>query len=282
MKTVIEPVAVPVEPDPVEPDLIDRIARTLPEEVRAEYYRELRHCRALPESDEMLRLLRAMQFLVLLIEQAPSRVADERELLEKLLATTVENVRKISSASESYHNILQRKLQALPAEVANGISPEAVAAKINENLRQEFIRSTIPMTAEALRILSERMKNTCDEFTSSSETIGNAYRGAAEDARKAVASMKAEITKATETATRFTNELAEKSSKVYRLSLTMFGCGALVIGLAVGMMFERWLLYTPPQPATQSPAISQPAQPTQSPQPAEQAPSAPKSENNKK
>ena len=48
-----------------EPDLIDRIANALPEEVRADYYREMRHCRTLPENDEMLRILRAMQFLTL-------------------------------------------------------------------------------------------------------------------------------------------------------------------------------------------------------------------------
>ena len=65
----------PVVAKPVEireKDLIDRIAEALPAEVRADYYRELRHCRSLPENDEMLRILRAMQFLVLLIHEAPS------------------------------------------------------------------------------------------------------------------------------------------------------------------------------------------------------------------
>jgi hypothetical protein len=54
-----------------EPDLIDRIANALPEEVRADYYREMRHCRSLPENDEMLRILRAMQFLALLMDGVP-------------------------------------------------------------------------------------------------------------------------------------------------------------------------------------------------------------------
>ena len=42
-----------MSPDP-EPDLVDRIAQDLPADVRAAYYRELNHCRSLPESDEML------------------------------------------------------------------------------------------------------------------------------------------------------------------------------------------------------------------------------------
>ena len=131
MNTVLQP----VEIIPAEPDLIDRIANALPEEIRAEYYRELRHCRSLPENDEMLRLLRAMQFLVLLIEQAPSRVAEERERLEKLLTTAVGNVSKMSAASETYHKALQRRLTDLPEDIAYGIRPEAVAAKINEDLQ---------------------------------------------------------------------------------------------------------------------------------------------------
>jgi hypothetical protein len=46
---------------PARPDLIDRIASALPDELRADYYRELAHCRQLPENDEMLRILRAMR-----------------------------------------------------------------------------------------------------------------------------------------------------------------------------------------------------------------------------
>jgi hypothetical protein len=39
-----------------ESDQIDRIANGLPAELRADYYREIRHCRSLPENDEMLRM----------------------------------------------------------------------------------------------------------------------------------------------------------------------------------------------------------------------------------
>ena len=69
MNSPVQAIAVP------EKDLIDRIADSLPADVRADYYREMRHCRSLPENDEMLRILRAMQFLTLLIHQAPARLA---------------------------------------------------------------------------------------------------------------------------------------------------------------------------------------------------------------
>jgi hypothetical protein len=267
MNTAVEPVEIP----PAEPDLIDRIANALPEEIRAEYYRELLYCRSLPESDEMLRLLRAMQFLVLLIEQAPSRVAEERERLDKLLATAIGNMRKISAASETYHKALERQLQALPAEVAYGIRPEAVAKQINESLQQQFIRSTIPKTAEALGVAADRMKDICSEFSTTADGIGSTYRGAATEAQTAVAALKSEIAGAAENAARFTSDVAMKFSTAYRLMLIMVTGGALVIGLAIGMMFERLLLspeksvadhavpvvQTAPTPVQEAPAVEQ-------------------------
>src|SRR5215469_6113385 len=112
----MRPAPEPIEIRRADPDLIDRIANALPEQTRAEYYRELRHCRSLPENDEMLRLLRAMQFLVLLIEQAPTRVAEERERIDKLLAAAIASVGKMTASSEAYHEYLQRRLAALPSD----------------------------------------------------------------------------------------------------------------------------------------------------------------------
>ena len=85
-----------------EADLIDRIANALPAEVRAEYYRELRHCRSLPENDEMLLVLRAMQFLTLLMVQAPGRVAVERERLEQLFTAALRSLEQLLKSSEAY------------------------------------------------------------------------------------------------------------------------------------------------------------------------------------
>lgn len=277
------PMAEPIQIRSSERDLIDRIADALPEEIRAEYYRELRHCRSLPENDEMLRLLRAMQFLVLLIEQAPSRVAEERERLDKLMAAAIENMRKVSATSEAWHLDLQRRLRELPGDIAYGIRPEAVVREINENLRQEFLHSAIPQTADHLREVSVQLKSVCLDFSKTSDDIGQVYRGAAEDARKAVASLKSEISHAAETAARFTKEVTEKSSKAYRSSLMMIVGGALIIGLAMGMMFERWLFTPPAQVVQPAAAKVEPATPEAqpAPQPAENAPTPPKTKDKK-
>lgn len=256
----MKPAAVePVEIRRAEPDLIDRIANAIPEDLRAEYYRELRHCRSLPENDEMLRLLRAMQFLVLLIEQAPSRVAEERERLEKLLGSAVENITRMSSTNEAYHAVLRRELMELPAAIADGISPKAVADEIREILRHEFMQSTIPGTADVLGKVAGQMKNVCSEFAVASDNLSSMYGGAAENAREAVESLKSEIDQAKKSAARYTTELAAKFSRVYCWSLAAIAGGSLVMGLALGMMLERAIFFPAAPPAVQP--VVQEAQP---------------------
>ena len=49
-----------------EPTLFDSLARLVPEELQAEYYRVLAHTRTLSPDDEMLRILEAMGILALL------------------------------------------------------------------------------------------------------------------------------------------------------------------------------------------------------------------------
>jgi hypothetical protein len=56
--------------------------------------------------------------------------------------------RALSTCAEALGHTVAR-LDDLPHEVAGGIAPEAVAAAINENLRQQFVHSTIPQTADA-------------------------------------------------------------------------------------------------------------------------------------
>ena len=83
-------------------DIVDRIARALPAEIRADYYRELTHCRSLPENDEMLRILRAMQFLTLLMQQVPERVLRERESLEQVFGDALERLHSVVEDSGTY------------------------------------------------------------------------------------------------------------------------------------------------------------------------------------
>ncbi len=114
--------------DPQEPDTLDRIANALPAEVRADYYREMRHLRSLPENDEMLRILRAMQFLGVLIFDAPLRTAAENEKLKEMLAEAFGTLQETLQSMKTQQAQIDQRLAQLPKAVAAGIRPEAIAA----------------------------------------------------------------------------------------------------------------------------------------------------------
>jgi hypothetical protein len=118
-----------------EPDLIDRIANALPVEVRAEYYRELRHCRSLPENDEMLRILRAMHFSVLIMVEVPARMATERERFDRTAAYMTKLLQDVRQFTEEHQTQIDERLDQVSADIAEALKPEAVAATLNESLR---------------------------------------------------------------------------------------------------------------------------------------------------
>jgi predicted nucleic acid-binding Zn-ribbon protein len=198
-------------------------------EIRADFYRELRHCRSLPENDEMLRILRVMQFLTLLIHEAPSRLAAERESLEHAL----------KQCSEALDRSTER-LDSLPHEIASGITPEVIAAKINESLRQQFLQSTIPQTADALAAINGQLRRSVADFQQSSAAIHTAHRNAASEASNAVAEIKRNIEDAARECQRATAELKTTFIHEYRWSVGAIAIAALLAGALFMLAYDNW------------------------------------------
>jgi hypothetical protein len=217
----------------------------------------MRHLRSLPENDEMLLILRAMQFSVVLMLQIPERIAVERERLEQILADFVKALREIHQSVAIHQAQLDQRLGQLPAEIAKGINPEAIAAKINESLRQQFVQSTIPATAEALAVAAAQMKKGASDFTRCASTLGDSYRGAAEDARRAVANLESTSSHAISRTKRAAEELVRVLGEEYRWSLYALLSIALLVGIGIGMLAER-RLSLPPHTAERTPVVQQP------------------------
>ena len=223
-----------------EPDLIDRIANALPAEVRADYYRELRHCRSLPENDEMLRILRAMQYLTLLMVRAPARAAAVGEGFEKLFNSALETLQNTLRSGQEYQRKLDQRLSRLPEEIATGISPRDIVYNINESLHQEFVKSTIPQTARALAHSAAQMEKVSAEFKTTASTLGDSYRGVAEVARRSIDDLHSVISAAAATARSAANDLSVDFRQEYRWSLYALSSLALLIGLVLGIMLHWW------------------------------------------
>ena len=104
-------------------DLIDRIANFVPDEVRAAFYRELRHCRSLPQNDEMLRIIRAMQFLVLIMVKLPEQMAMERERLEQIVSRCERLLGDVHEFVDDATRQIDQRLAQISADIAKAIKP---------------------------------------------------------------------------------------------------------------------------------------------------------------
>lgn len=229
--------------DTSEPDLIDRIAQSLPAEIRADYYREMRHCRSLPENDEMLRILRVMQFLTLLTVQVPERLVAERDRLDNRLNQLTAAIDRWFQASEANYRNLEERLTHLPSAIAQGISPQAIAGEINENLRQQFVQSTIPQTGAALAAVAKDLRKITRDFADIAKSLVDQYTGAAEEAHRAIRGIETSISNATAAAKHATSELSATFHEARRWAMvTTLGvglCAGLLLGSTIKWPFHR-------------------------------------------
>jgi hypothetical protein len=237
-----------VEEQPAESDFIDDIAALLPPEQRPLWYRDMAHLRRLPPDDEMLRIARAMGFLALVTRQTPAQIAIEREQIATILGDSVKAIQAARQVAVALHRQLEERLAQLPAEIAEGISPAAIAAKLSESLRQQFVASGIPETAQALAVVSKQTKQVAGEFDRSSKQLTDSYRGAASDARRALDEMRGSIEYATATAKQAAHDLTHTFLREYKWSVLALCSAALALGFALGTLYYRWINPNAPEP----------------------------------
>jgi hypothetical protein len=245
-------------------DLIDRIANALPEELRTDYYRELSHCRNLPENDEMLRILRAMQFLMVLIERAPGRVAIEREQLAQVLAHSIESIQATHKASVAYQKQLEARIAKLPEEIAKGISAEAIAAKLSESLRQQFHQTGLSAVAEAIGVQATTLRHVSQDLSAALDEFAHPRTGAVPRVNEVFRWMKADLQNAGDHIRAQMNGLGKE---LYR-TVAVLCFGAMAIGILAGILYQRWMDVPLPQPAQSSAsAVESTPSPGTTPQP---------------
>src|SRR5262249_23633830 len=148
-----------------------------------------------------------MQFLTLLMDQVPQRVVEQREQFERLLGTALERIQEAIETSEALHRQVVERLSGLPEEVARGLSPPEVAREVNESLRQQFVRSTIPETSHALATVAANLKRVSGEFAQATHKLEDAHEGAVRRAQKAIADLHSTASNVTDRVRRAAEEL---------------------------------------------------------------------------
>ena len=250
-----------VEEQPAESDFIDDIASLLPAQERPLWYRDMAHLRRLPADDEILRIARAMGFLALVTRQTPAQIAIEREQIASILGDGVKAMQSARQDAIALHRQLDERLTKLPEAIAEGISPVAIAAKLSESLRQQFVASGIPETAQALAMVSKQTRQIAGEFDQSTKQLTDSYRGAAGEARRALNELRTSIEYATGAARQAAHDLTHTFLREYKWSVLVLCTAALAVGFALGILYYRWINSTPAAPEPTPSTVMVPSQP---------------------
>ena len=227
--------------DPFDDDTIDRIANFLPDKDRAGFYRELRHCRSLPQNDEMLRIIRAMQYLVLIMVKLPEQMAAERERFEQIVSRFEKLLGDVHEFVDDTTTKIDQRLERVSADIAEALNPAAVAAAINESLRQQFIKSTIRETADALALNAAQIKNATKEFVSAADSLNNAYDGAVVKANRAIQDLESTSSRAITGNKRQSEELMAVVRQDYRWLLFALPGLFIIVGVALSFWYHHWI-----------------------------------------
>ena len=220
-------------------DLFDAIASQLEPGQREHFYRCMLSFKHLRPDDELLRLVEAIGFLALLIRGAPHAVAVERQQLAQLLEASVATIHAAGKAEHTYLRQIEGRLTGLPADLAQGISPEAIARAITESLRQQFVQSGLPATADALTALSQQLTQAIGQLQRAAGQL-HACTGIANQAHVALDQVRASVAKVTDAARGTVAELRQQVRLEGLRAVGVLCAAAWFLGIFGGVAFERW------------------------------------------
>ena len=237
-----------------EPTLFDSLARLVPEELHAAYYRVLAHTHTLSPDDEMLRILEAMGVLALLTRHTPKEIADERERFQKMLDLH----RKFSAESQqktlSYVHQLESRLAALPSEIEAGLDPQKIAKLLGESLRQHFVKLGMPETVQALHTTAVAMTGAQKDLTTALRNLSDSHGGVVAQIESANSRLTYSLESRAKTVDALLREL---KNDVLRIWVPLVAGAAVLIGLFAGMGVQNWRDSAPAEIATPPPITMQ-------------------------
>jgi hypothetical protein len=218
-------------------------------EQREYFYQRMLYFRHLRADDELLRIVEAMGLLALITREGPLEMASQREQIAEIMKNALESMHSMQESSAVWHEQLDDRLSNLPAEIERGISPSAISERIAESLRQQFLQSGIPQTADALALMAKKMTDTTAEFHRRATALTNCYSSTVKQADSAIADITRNIRQATDYAERSITAIRTSFFLDYKLSLAVLTGSALVLGLILGYFMNDCLHHTLDQPA---------------------------------
>jgi hypothetical protein len=218
-----------------EPTLFDSLARLVPEELQAAYYRVLAHTRKLSPDDEMLRILEAMGILALLTRQTPKEIAEERERIQEMLDLHQESTDDAQQKMLGYVYKLESRIARLPEKIEAGLDAQKIARLLSESLRQSFLESGLPAAARCLQGTSEMMTRSQKELTAALGNLSDPKGGVVAQVESANNRLTQSLEKRENALDALLHQL---NTYVLYVWVPLISTAALMIGLVAGMRIE--------------------------------------------
>jgi len=218
-----------------EPTMFDSLARLVPDELQAAYYRVLAHTRTLSPDDEMLRILEAMGILALLTRHMPKDIADERERLQELLQAHQHFSEQAQQNMLGYVHELESRLADLPGEIEAGLDPKQIAKMLGESLRQHFLHFGVQDTVSALQTTGAAMTGAQKELSAALRTLSDSHGGVVAQVERANNRIEYSLESRAKTMDAL---LHEWKSDLLRIWIPMVAGACMLIGLFGGMEIQ--------------------------------------------
>ena len=229
--------AVAIGPEPsAEKDLtwVEEIAALLPEESRLGWYRNVQPwLRMLPPEDEIAHLAYSMGYLALLTRSTPALIAEERAKLTALLQRHSDDVIGAVKATADYHQKLNDRLKKLPSEIAQGLSPKALATEIADGVREQFLQSGIPEAGRLLKEQGDRLR----QLAADQDRARAELRQHMKDSQSHVTWVLNSVTAAADSAKKSMDHWNEEMCQVQWLYLGLI----LFLGVLIGALLYWWV-----------------------------------------
>jgi hypothetical protein len=246
-----------------ESTLFDSLARLVPDELQAAYYRVLAHTRMLSPDDEMLRILEAMGVLALLTRHIPKDIAEEREQFQELLDAHQQSSDEVQQKMLSYVRELDFRLADLPAEIKLGLNPEQIAKMLGESLRQHFLGSGLPDTVKSLQATSTSMATVQKELSTALRALSDSQRGVVAQVERANRTIEHSVESRAKTLDAL---LREWKTDLVHIWIPMIAGASLLVGMFGGMEIQGCrdsdvapaAATTTSSPSSRDPAVAKP------------------------
>jgi hypothetical protein len=218
-----------------EPTMFDSLARLVPDELQAAYYRVLAHTRMLSPDDEMLRIVEAMGILALLTRHTPKDIAEERERFQELLEVHRRCSDETQKKTLRYVDELEARITDLPSEIEAGLDPQQIAKMLGESLRQHFLQCGVPDTVKALQATSAAMTSAQKELSTALRSLSDSHGGVVAQVERANNRVEYSIENRAKTIDAL---LHEWKSDLLRIWIPLITGAAMLIGLICGMEIQ--------------------------------------------